>query len=164
MHRSLGLAYLCSGCPRASRRLGHRRSPRRGLHRADTLKEKLNDIRISDFSPETDDKISILERALANCNDGQGVGFHVMGTVIDKKMLNRIALKLYGLIAAAVPVVLAYSLFSAHKSDGLGPCDALTPEQVGALVAKLSAVSAAGGDGNCSVANLTIAEVLNMPM
>jgi hypothetical protein len=131
---------------------------------ADMLKEKLNDIRISDFSRETDDKISILERALANCNDGQGVGFHVMGTVIDKKMLNRIALKLYGLIAAAVPVVLAYSLFSAHKSDGLGPCDALTPDQVGALVAKLSAVSAAGGDGNCSVANLTIAEVLNMPM
>jgi hypothetical protein len=98
LHRSLGLAYLCSGCPRASRRLGHRRSPRRGLHRADTLKEKLNDIRISDFSPETDDKISILERALANCNDEQGVGFLVMGTVIDKKMLDHIQLKLYGYV------------------------------------------------------------------
>jgi hypothetical protein len=62
-------------------------------------------------------------------------------------------------------VVLAYSTFSARKPDVLGPCDALTPEQVGALVAKLStAASAGGGDGNCSVANLTIAEVLSMPM
>jgi hypothetical protein len=84
--------------------------------------------------------------------------------VIDKKMLNHIALKLYGLAAAAVPFVLAYSTFSAKKSDGLGPCDALTPEQVGALVAKLSAVAAGGSGGNCSVANLTIAEVLSMPM
>jgi len=87
-----------------------------------------------------------------------------MGTVIDKKMLSRIQLKLYGLVTTAGPVVLAYSTFSARKSDGLGPCDALTPEQVGALVAKLSAVAAGGGDGNCSVANLTIAEVLAMPM
>jgi hypothetical protein len=70
---------------------------------ADTLKEKLNDIRISDFSRETDDKVSILERALANCNDGQGVGFCVMGTVIDKKTLNHIALQLKGLAAAVVP-------------------------------------------------------------
>eukprot|EP01046_Picozoa_sp_COSAG06_P000275 COSAG06_NODE_7_length_38054_cov_37.302569_37_plen_170_part_00 len=164
LHRSLGLAYLCSGCPRASRRLGHRRSPRRGLHRADTLKEKLNDIRISDFSPETDDKISILERALANCNDEQGVGFLVMGTVIDKKMLDHIKLKLYGYVTAAAPLFLAYSTFSAGKSDGFGPCDALTPEQVGTSVAKLSAVAATGGDGNCSVANLTTAEVLSMPV
>ncbi len=70
---------------------------------ADTVKEKLNDIRISDFSRETDDKVSILERALANCNDGQGVGFCVMGTVIDKKTLNHIALQLKGLVAAVVP-------------------------------------------------------------
>jgi hypothetical protein len=131
---------------------------------ADTLKEKLNDIRISDFSRETDDKISILERALANCNDGQGVGFLVMGVVIDKKMLTRWMVKLYGLVTALGPLFLAYSTFSAGKPDGLEPCDALTPEQVGALVAKLSAVAAAGGDGNCSVANLTIAEVLSMPV
>ena len=130
---------------------------------ADTLKEKLNGIRISDFSRETDDKIVILERALANGNNGQGVGFCVMGTVIDKKMLNHIALKLYGLITAAVPLVLAYSTFSAGKSGGLGPYDALTQEQAAALMAKLStAASAGGGDGNYSVANLTIAEVLSM--
>ena len=62
---------------------------------------------------------------------------------------------------AAAPLFLAYSTFSAGKSDGFGPCDALTPEQVGTLVAKLSAVTT-GGDGNCAVANLTIAEVLSM--
>lgn len=65
-----------------------------------------------------------------------------MGTVIDKKMLNHIAPKFYGLAAAVVPLGLAYSTFAARKSDVLRPCDALTPEQVGspALVAKLCAV------------------------
>ena len=88
-----------------------------------------------------------------------------MGTVIDKKMLTRIQLKLYGLVTTAGPVVLAYSTFSARKSSGLGPYDALTLEQATALMEKLTtAASAGGGDGNYSVANLTIAEVLNMPM
>ena len=68
-----------------------------------------------------------------------------------------------GLVAAAVPLALAYSTFGAEKSEVLGPCDALTPEQVAALVAKLfAAANATSGEGNCSLANLTIVEVLSL--
>ena len=61
----------------------------------DDLKEKLNAVRISDLSPEIDARLIILERAMANVNHGQGVGFDVKGIVVDKKMLTLMAVKLY---------------------------------------------------------------------
>ena len=122
---------------------------------ADLLKECLNDMRIVDFSRETDEKISIVERALANCNDGRGVGFCVNNVVIDKKMLGQIALKLYGFLGSSIPIVLAYSAFAEDS------CEALTPEQAALLVMKLSAASTGGG-AHCSMANITIAQVLGM--
>jgi hypothetical protein len=129
---------------------------------ADLLKESLNDIRIRDFSRETDEKVSILERALANCNDGQGVGFCVHGTVVDKSMLKQIGIKLYSLVGALVPAILAYSAFSTNKTAQLGVCKGLTPEQAAALVMKLSIATSSDGDDNCAMTNLTVAEVLGM--
>ena len=96
---------------------------------------------------------------MANCNDGQGVGFCVYGFVIDMKMLHTLAMSLWGAVVAAVPFALAYSTLGTAKSAEHGTCAALTPEQVGALMTKLSA---AGGDSNCTMANLTIAEVLSL--
>ena len=130
---------------------------------ADILKECLNDIRICDFSRETDDRICILERALTKCNNGHGVGFCVWQVVIDKLTLQRIGMEVYALVAASAPIGLAYSAFSASKTQPTA-CEALTPEQAAALVLKLSAAAAAAsvGGGNCSIANLTIAEVLGM--
>ena len=75
--------------------------------------------------------------------------------VIDKKMLGQIALKLYGFLGSSIPIVLAYSALAEDA------CEALTPEQAALLVMKLSAASTGGG-AHCSMANLTIAQVLGM--
>eukprot|EP01046_Picozoa_sp_COSAG06_P021111 COSAG06_NODE_1571_length_9064_cov_22.348689_9_plen_132_part_00 len=37
--------------------------------KADDLKDRLNDVRVSDFSREADEKVAIIERALSNAND-----------------------------------------------------------------------------------------------
>ena len=88
---------------------------------------------------------------MANCNDGQGVGFcenaaqaHDVG---QRRCRSRGAL------------CLAYSTLGTATAAEHGTCVALTPAQLGALMAKLSA---AGGYGNCTMANLTIAEVLSL--
>ena len=81
------------------------------------------------------------------------------GMVIDNKALNTLLIKLYSAITAVASFVLASSTFGTAGMHGTGACQGLTPEQVGALVAKLSTT---GGDGNCSMANLTIGEVLSM--
>ena len=61
-------------------------------------------MRISDLSPEIDARLIILERAMANVNHGQGVGFDVLGIVIDNKMLTMMAVKLYAASSAASTV------------------------------------------------------------
>ena len=71
------------------------------------------------------------------------------------KMLRKLMMSVKGAVVAAVPFALAYSTLG----TATGTCVALTPVQLGALMAKLSA---AGGDGNCTMANLTIAEVLSL--
>ena len=125
----------------------------------DILKDTLNDVRVSDFSDVTHNKIFILECALANSNRGQGLGFCVLGTVIDLQMLNKLLLKLCGALSATVPLALAYSTFGVGESTGLRECDALSMEHVQTLQLWVSAVSAGS---NCSLANLTIGEVLSM--
>jgi hypothetical protein len=121
---------------------------------ADVLKETLNKIRINDFSTETHEKVFILECALANCNDGQGVGFCVRGIVIDTKMLNKLKFQLYSALTTAIPVALTFSTLGVDKTDdGFGSCEALKPEQIETLRLWVSAVS--GGIGNCSLTNLT---------
>ena len=84
------------------------------------------------------------------------------GTVVDKSMLKQIGIKLYGLVGALVPAILAYSAFSTNKTAQLGVCKGLTPEQAAALVMKLSIATSSDGDDNCAMTNLTVAEVLGM--
>jgi hypothetical protein len=76
---------------------------------ADDLKERLNDVRVSDFSREADEKVAIIERALSNANHGQGVGFQVVGTVIDQRKLQQIGMRLVAGAQVFVPLVLAFS-------------------------------------------------------
>jgi hypothetical protein len=111
--------------------------------KADDLKDRLNDVRVSDFSREADEKVAIIERALSNANHGHGVGFRVLGTVIDKRKLQQIAM---GLVAGAqvfVPLVLAFSVYGVddaapssvgaiERGDG-EECSALSESQAAAL-------------------------------
>ena len=109
---------------------------------ADELKERLNDVRVSDFSREADEKVAIIERALSNANHGQGVGFQVLGTVIDKRKLQQIAM---GLVAAGqvlVPLMLAASVYGvddvasnsgATERGDAEDCSTLSESQAAAL-------------------------------
>ena len=87
---------------------------------ADILKEDLNDIRISDFSAETHDKVFILECALANCNNGQGVGFSIFATVIDRKMLTLLEVKLVTAMTTLLPLMIGLSIFAHDHESPLG--------------------------------------------
>ena len=74
----------------------------------DELKKALNDLRISAKSVEADAVIHVLERSLNNLNLGQGLGFLVAKTVIDKGKLNRFAKGVAGLVVTVGPVLLAW--------------------------------------------------------
>lgn len=119
-----GLAYMFQGwflfyavvyCPAGALKIA--RTPAEVSTDADILKESLNKLRINDFSRETHEKVFILECALANCNDGQGVGFCVMGVVIDTKMLTLIEFKLVTAATTLLPLMIGLSIFAgSHES------------------------------------------------
>ena len=81
---------------------------------------------------EADAQICVLERALERLNQGQGLGFLVAKTVIDKGKLNRFAKGIAGLVVTAGPVLLAWgatrwgpdgalSNTASARQDGLTP-------------------------------------------
>ena len=86
----------------------------------DDMKDKLNAVRISDLSPEIDARLIILERAMANVNNGQGVGFAVHGIVIDNKMLEVMALQVGTLGFAGLTALLAYEYKAPNAAAAAG--------------------------------------------
>ena len=130
---------------------------------ADNLMECLNDVRISDFSPETHEKVSIIECAMASSNHGQGVGFCVLGMVIDKRVLKQIGVGLLGRAQVALPFVLAFSVYAAPagtrddaSTDATGDACSLTLAQQNAIRATAEAVV----NGSCSY-NVTLDAVMH---
>ena len=85
----------------------------------------MNAVRINDLNETTDRRLIILERAMANVNHGQGVGFEVFGFVIDKKQLKQIGLKIGALSWAFFTAVLAYSAYGSDSSAAAtaGQCE-----------------------------------------
>ena len=121
----------------------------------DDLKEKLNAVRISDLSPEIDARLIILERAMANVNHGQGVGFNVLGIVIDKKMLTLMAVKLGASGSAAFTALLAYTAYAPGAAAGGAQCG-LSAAQVGPVQGMMQERNV-----SCSY-NMTVDEILGM--
>eukprot|EP01043_Picozoa_sp_COSAG02_P033390 COSAG02_NODE_2276_length_9242_cov_933.673411_1_plen_571_part_00 len=127
----------------------------------DDLREKLNEVRISDLSPELDARLTIIERAMANVNHGQGVGFRVPpGIVIDKKMLKLMTVKLYAGGSAAFTLFasrLDYTAYdpSAGVSTSIAQCE-LSVNQVDMVQDMLQERNA-----SC-VYNMTLESILEM--
>ena len=99
------------------------------------LKEALNELRITLKDVEADAQICVLERALERLNQGQGLGFLVAKTVIDKGKLNRFAKGIAGLVVTAGPVLLAWGATrwgpDGALSNTASACqDGLTPRAV----------------------------------
>lgn len=90
--------------------------------KCDDLKESLNQVRISDFSKATDERVKILERALNMANHGQGIGSAVLGYVIDMKLLHKLGFQLVAVVSGLAPVVLAASIYNSVPA-GSGPTD-----------------------------------------
>ena len=70
---------------------------------SDSLVNELNEKRKEAMDIETDQKLQVLERALAQENAGQGIGFTVLGVVVDRKTLSRIFLVVMGTLGTATP-------------------------------------------------------------
>ena len=65
-------------------------------------------MRLQDLSPDTDARVGILERGLANLNNGQGLGFAFGRVVIDTSALKELGLKMIGLLCTIVPLIWAW--------------------------------------------------------
>ena len=116
----------------------------------------MNKVRIHDLNREIDKRLIILERAMANVNHGQGVGFEVFGFVINKKQLKQIGLKIGALSWAAFTAILAYSAYgSASSAVATGQCELSSVE--------VSMVQSVMQQRNVSCSyNMTLESILNV--
>ena len=93
---------------------------------------------------------------MANVNHGQGVGFNVLGIVIDNKMLTLMAVKLYAAGSAAGTAILAYTTYyapGAAAAAGSAQCE-LSALQLAGIQAVM-----AGGNASCAY-NMTVGEAI----
>jgi len=86
-----------------------------------------------------------------------GLGFNVMGTVIDKATLSRIAIKLGGAGTVALPFII--SSYAAVPSAALSLLRN-TPSACAATAAEIAHVQATFNHASWSYANLTIGSLL----
>ena len=70
----------------------------------DRLNEALSTLRVEDPSAETDERVTRLKRALQGVNNGNGIGFVLLGTVVNKRMLNQIASAVVGVVLFVLPL------------------------------------------------------------
>eukprot|EP01047_Picozoa_sp_COSAG01_P005217 COSAG01_NODE_176_length_22957_cov_72.262096_24_plen_404_part_00 len=75
----------------------------------DELKERLNKRRINSFDVDSHNRLLILETAMEKSNHGQGIGFCVLGVVIDKPRLWAYTNKFMGLVTFIAPFLATWS-------------------------------------------------------
>ena len=93
-------------------------------------------------------------------NNGQGLGFVLGGTVLDKRALKSAAVKLYGALSAAITFLAAANTPAAAEptSASVGgdePC-ALSATQRSVIQAAFG-----GANSTCSYTNVSLASILN---
>ena len=123
----------------------------------DNLMNALNHAR-ANHGPDSHLKIHWLETTLKQLNEGQGLGFKVGRTVLDKKNLSNLAAQLYAVLSAVVTALLAlddHVLLAATGEE----C-ALSSTQADSIHAAATAIAAPWRNSSC-VYNLTIAAVLD---
>jgi hypothetical protein len=72
----------------------------------DELKAALNQARLDGLTAENSARIELLERALDRENNGSGIGFTILGFVVNKRMLNQIASGVIGVVLFVLPLVI----------------------------------------------------------
>lgn len=89
---------------------------------------RLNDIRMSTLTEETDQRLRILERALSKLNRGQGMGYLIGMTVISTETLKAIARGMIAVASVGIPFVLQLEV---KQMNSLAPtyCALTTTQQ-----------------------------------
>lgn len=77
--------------------------------KCDHLVTALNNKRIECKNVSHDEKLRFLERVLENLNTRQGLGFTVLGTVVNRKTLAKIVAGVVGLGSTVLPIIVALS-------------------------------------------------------
>ena len=92
-------------------------------------------------------------------NNGQGLGFVLGGTVLDKRALKSAAVKLYGALSAAITLLATVNTPAAEPTSasagGDEPC-ALSATQRSVIQAAFG-----GANSTCSYTNVSLASILN---
>jgi hypothetical protein len=97
----------------------------------DRLDEALSTLRVEDPSAETDERVTKLKRALEGVNNGNGIGFVLLGTIVNKRMLNQIASAVVGVVVFVLPLFITLPV----------ELDMETNQKIDALSAALSALN-----------------------
>ena len=123
----------------------------------DNLTDKLNSIRLNKPTEKNDIKVGITERALGNTNHGQGLGFKVLGVVLDKAMMARIAVQLGAAAWVALPFIISSYVSIQPITTGVntGSCSLSAPQ-----VTLIKA--AASLNGTCSYDTVSIGSVMRL--
>lgn len=117
----------------------------------DSLVTALNEKRKLDMSKDTHQKLQILEYALEKENAGQGLGFVVLGTVVDRKTLSRIFFLVMGTLGTIGPIIMA---LRPTEPETMGGLCRLREDQREAIRAIATAVL--GENATCSFQNVTL--------
>jgi hypothetical protein len=102
----------------------------------DILMENLNRVRLNDLNLQQHQRVSVLETALKNVNNGQGIGFKVLGLVVNKQKLRQMTASVYAAASVVTPFLLQIYADKRPKTD-IGSTD----------TCKLSAMQQAQVDG-----------------
>ncbi len=80
---------------------------------------------------------------MSNVNHGQGIGFKLGDTVIDKRMLKVFAVKIGALVTTIMPVVIAFTVSFGEKKaeENVAQCD-LNPTQAEILTRTMQTLKA----------------------
>ena len=100
---------------------------------------------------ETHQKLQVLEYALEKENAGQGLGFVVLGVVVDRKTLSRIFFLVMGTLGTIGPIIIA---LRPTESDAISGTCTLNNEQREAI--KTVAIAVLGENATCSFRNVTL--------
>ena len=73
---------------------------------ADHMLMKLNAIRMHDLSHDVHQRVYILETALNNINNMQGVGFEMLGIVVNRRLLRKVVVQMWAAGAFMLPILL----------------------------------------------------------
>ena len=93
-------------------------------------------------------------------NNGQGLGFVLGGTVLDKRALKGAAVKLYGVLTAVITLLATVNTPAAAEPTS-APAGDDEPCALSATQRSIIRAAFGGANSTCSYTNVSLASILN---